>query len=299
MKAFRILGRSIKDASKSIYRNFSLSIASISCIAITLIVVSISIILSYNVDNVTKLIKKDFTIVAFLKKDVSEEQIQNIENELKDSDKIQSYEYQSKKQILESMKKDSDIFNNIMGNWKDEENPLQDTFLIKVNETDEIGQIANKIKRIEGINLVKYGEGMVENVLSIFNVVEKGLIAIVLSLIVVTAFLISNTIKLTIENRKKEIEIMRLVGASNTNIKLPFIIEGLFIGVIGSLIPIIVSIYGYNYLYYHFDGRILNTFLQLVKPQPFIFVVALVLLVIGIFVGMLGSGRAVKKHLKI
>ena len=111
--------------------------------------------------------------------------------------------------------------------------------------------------------------------------------------------IISNTIKITIFSRRREIEIMRLVGASNINIKIPFIFEGLFLGIMGSILPIIATVYGYNLLYDNFDGQLFSPFIKLVEPEPFVLFVSLALLVIGILVGMFGSWRAVKKHLKI
>ena len=92
-------------------------------------------------------------------------------------------------------------------------------------------QYRNQSEKIDGVVMVKYGEGMIESLLSIFKIVEKILIVIVISLVLVTAFLIVNTIKITIFSRQEEIEIKRLVGASNFSIKQPFVIEGLFIGV--------------------------------------------------------------------
>ena len=114
-----------------------------------------------------------------------------------------------------------------------------------------------------------------------------------MSLVLVTAFLIINTIKITIFSRQEEIEIKRLVGASNFSIKQPFVIEGLFIGVLGSIIPVLVTIYGYSVLYEKKGG------IQLVEPFPFTFEVSLVLVLIGIVVGMIGSSKAVRKYLKI
>lgn len=299
MKLFRILSRNIKDAAKSVLRNFSLSIASISCITITLIIVSISMVLSYNAENVTKLIRKDFTIVAFLENKLTEIEIKEVESKIKKMKNIEKYEYQNKKEISNNMKESSDVFKTIMDNWDDSENPLQDTFLIKVKEANDINTTAEEIKNIEGITVVRYGEGIVENLLSVFGIIEKALIIVVIALTIVTAFLIANTIKLTIFSRRKEIEIMRLVGASNLNIKLPFIVEGLFLGVLGAIIPISIIIYGYSWIFYYFEGKVFTPFLQLVNPEPFIYIVSLILLGIGILVGMWGSGRAVKKHLKV
>jgi cell division transport system permease protein len=294
-----MLSRNIRDAFKSVIRNFSLSMASISCITITLIVVSISMIVSYNVENFTRLIKQDVTVVAFLDKDVEQEDINNIEMRLRSIVNVDSYEFRSKDKTKELMQQSSEVFNKIMSEWDSDENPLQDSFLIKVLEVENIKSTVNEIKGIEHVSIVKYGEGMIEKMLSIFDIVKKGTIGLVALLIFVTAFLVANTIKITIFARKREIEIMRLVGASNITIKLPHIIEGLFLGIIGSIIPILFTIYGYYVLYTDFDGKLFSPFLRLVPPEPFIYIISLVLIVIGMIVGMWGSSRAVRRHLKI
>ena len=141
---------------------------------------------------------------------------------------------------------------------------------------------------------------MVDQLITIFDVVRKVSIGAVVALIVVTAFLIANTIKLAIYARKREIEIMRLVGASNISIKIPFVIEGLILGFLGSIIPIIITIYGYTSLYDFFDGKLLSsTLAKLIEPSPFVYLSSLLLMIIGILVGMFGSWQAVKKYLKI
>ena len=299
MKTLRILSRNIRDSLKSVFRNFSLSLASISCITITLIVVSVSIILSYNVNNFAELVEKDVTIVTFLNVDITEEGRENVKTEINKLDNIDTVTFESKTEISNDMMESSDVFKGIMENWTVEESPIQDTFLIKVKDIEKIGDTAKEIEKIDGVNIVKYGEGMVEQLVSVFDMIRKVCVAIVVALIVVTAFLIANTIKITIFSRKREIEIMRLVGASNLNIKVPFVLEGLFLGIIGSIIPIIITIYGYVALYEHFDGQLFSSLIKLVKPEPFVYNISLVLIAIGVLVGMFGSWRAVKKYLKI
>lgn len=299
MKLLRMLGRNIRDSFKSVFRNFALSLASISCITITLIVVSISIILSINVNNFASLVEKDVTIVAFLDTQITEEQKTVVEETIKSLDNIDSYEFTSKKDITEEMMDSSETFKNIMANWSEEENPIQDTYQVKVKEIEKIGKTAKEIEGVKGVSVVKYGEGMVEQLVVVFDTVRKICIGMVIALILVTAFLISNTIKITIVARKREIDIMRLVGASNINIKIPFIFEGLFLGALGSIIPIIATVIGYDTLFEHFDGQLFSPFIQLVNPNPFTFYVSVILLIIGILVGMFGSWRAVRKHLKI
>lgn len=301
MKAFRILGRNIRDSFKSVFRNFSLSLASISCITITLIVVAVSIVLSFNVNNFTKIVERDVTIVAFLDVDITEEEREQVYDDIITLDNIESSNvtFMDKMEISKDMMASSDVFDSIMGEWTREESPIQDTYQIKVNDINLINKTAREIKEIENVDVVKYGEGMVEQLVSVFDVVRKVTIVVVIALVLVTAFLIANTIKITIMSRKREIEIMRLVGASNINIKIPFIFEGLILGMFGSIIPIITTLYGYTALYDHFGGQLFANFIKLVEPTPFIYLTSLGLLLIGMIVGMFGSARAVRKYLKI
>ena len=300
MRGIRTIKRYIRDAVKSVIRNFSLSLASISCIAITLIVVAFSIVLSYNVENFTESIRKDVTMVIFLDKDATESDYSRIESAIRSTGNVEKLTFKSKKQSAEETAKGNEIFETIVSGWTDETNPLLDSFELKVKEVEEIKATASKIKNIEKVNTVSYGEEMVDQLITIFDVVKKVSIGAVMALIVVTAFLITNTIKLAIYSRRREIEIMRLVGASNISIKIPFVIEGLFLGLLGSIIPIIIMIYGYTSLYNFFDGKLLSSSLaKLIAPTPFVYLASLLLMLIGILVGMFGSWRAVKKHLKI
>ena len=299
MKFFRNIRRYFRDAMKSVIRNFSLSLASISCIAITLIVVGISIVLSYNVENMTDSIKKDVTMVVFLKPDTTEDEVKDIQKKITNMGNIEEIKFKSKKEYAEETKERDKVFSFIVDNWTDETNPLLDSFLIKVKEVEEIKNTASSIKKIDKVELVNYGEDMVDQLITVFDVIRKVSIGAVVALILVTAFLIANTIKLAIFSRKTEIEIMRLVGASNISIKIPFIIEGSFIGILGSIIPIILMIYGYTSLYNYFDGKLFGSSLaMLIEPYPFIYLSSLLLLGIGIVVGMFGSYSAVKKYLK-
>lgn len=299
MRALRIFSRNIRDALKSVFRNFSLSLASISCITITLVVVALSVILSFNVNNFASLVEKDVTIVTFLDLDITPERRQAISDEIRKFGNIESVMFQSKVEIANEMMESSEVFKNIMSNWSEEESPIQDTYLVKVVDIEEIGKTAEQIKKLEGVSVVKYGEGMVEQLISMFDIVRKVTVGMVVALIVVTAFLITNTIKITIFSRRREIEIMRLVGASNINIKIPFLFEGLFLGIIGSIIPILITVYGYVALYTHFDGQVFSPFIKLITPQPFVYYVSIFLLFVGMLVGMFGSWRAVRKYLKI
>lgn len=152
---------------------------------------------------------------------------------------------------------------------------------------------------MENIVSVKYGESLVNKLISMFDVIRNACFIAVIALILVTAFLISNTIKITIFSRRNELGIMRLVGTSNTVIKLPFIIEGATLGIIGSIIPILLTIYGYTFIYDYIGGNLFTELIVLVKPSVIIYKVSVVLLIVGVIVGMFGSLRAVRRFLKV
>ena len=297
MKAIRILSRSIRDAFKSVFRNFSLSIASITCIAITLILVALSLILSSNVNQFTKDIENELSIVVYLKSDVDETRRLEIEEDIKNMASYQSLVYKSKEEWKKEMQESLGQLDTILEDM--EENPLLDSILVKVKNVNDLKATTNAISELDGIESASYGKDSVDQMISVFKIVERVGLIIVIALILVTSFLISNTIKLTIYSRRNEIEIMRLVGTSNTAIKLPFEFEGLFLGIIGSIIPILLSIYGYIIAYDYFDGYIFSHMIELVQPNQLLLTISIILVVVGGLVGMIGSWHAVRKYLKI
>lgn len=294
-----MLRRNVRDAFKSVFRNFSLSLASITCITITLIIVGASIIISLNLKNFTKEIEEDVTMIVFLDADTTEEQISTLTHDIKSIPNVEEIKFKSKATSKNEMMQESDVFKGIMSTWDEKDNPLKDSFQVKVKDIEKIEDSAKQIRSMEKVAVVNYGEEMVNKLISAFDMVQKVSIIMVVALIVVTVFLIINTIKLTIFSRKREISIMRLVGASNTSIKIPFLIEGLILGFIGSIIPIIVIIYGYTALYNHLGGVLYSNLISLITPEPFIYIASLIVLGIGMLVGMVGSAGAVRKYLKV
>ena len=299
MKYLRILNNNLKDSIKSVFRNFSLSVASISCITITLILVAVAILLSENVNKFTDDIEKDVTIVVYIKKDATEEDRNALDTKINLLSNIESVTFMSKEEIRKDMSKDSEGLGTILSEYDENTNPLLDEYLVKVKDTEKIGTTAKQIKDLSGVSQVKYGEGMVEELVKIFDTIKKIMVVIVIGLVIVTAFLISNTIKITINNRKRQIEIMRLVGASNSYIKMPFFFEGIILGFIGSIIPVLFSLYGYVYLYDKMNGILFTEVISLINPNQVMTHLIITLILIGVIVGAIGSSRAVRRYLKI
>ena len=302
MRIFRIIGRSIANAGKSIIRNFSLSMASITCTIITLVLVAIGFLISYNVNNITKDIEKEMTISVFIDKSATNEELTALSDKLKKIDNVKNVIFKSKEESKEEIQKENDDFSKLIGAFGDDENPFQDSYVIEVEDIKDINETATTIKNLDKVEKVKYGKDSVNYMIKVFDVVRKGTIILVIGLILVTTFLINNTIKITIFSRKNEIDIMRLVGTSNTVIKLPFLIEGFLIGLFGSIIPILITIFGYTFAYNELTISSPSNFMSLIKlsaPGTIIYRISLYLALIGTVVGMLASVKAVRKYLTI
>ena len=302
MRSFRIIGRSIESSFKSIFRNFSLSMASITCTIITLILVSIGILFSYNINNITEDIESELTIVTLMNKGITDEELKVTEKNLKKVDNVDEIKFISKEDIKKDLAEQNETYAKIIDTWGQDENPLQDSFVITVKEIKDINETATTIKNLEHVALVKYGESMVNELINIFDVVKNATIVLVVALVLVTTFLIGNTIKITIFSRKSEIDIMRLVGTSNSVIKLPFIFEGFLLGTIGSILPVLITILGYTWAYNFLSSASLSSILNVVRlaqPSSIVYTTSLIIFGIGAVVGMFGSLRAVRRYLTI
>ena len=194
MKLIRMLGRGIRDAFKSVFRNYSLSIASISCISITLVVVAISLVVSLNVKHMTDVIKKDVTIVVFINQKATDLDLEQIDTKLRKINNIESITLKTKEQEKKEFMEESEVFESIMSDWDEDESPLRDSYLIKVSDLNEIKDTVNKIKKIDMVDYVEYGANTGEKMLGAFRVIEKIKIVMVVALILVNIFLIVNTI---------------------------------------------------------------------------------------------------------
>lgn len=304
MKAIRIFRRNVANAFKSIFRNFSLSIASITCTIITLIIMSIAVIFSANINNFTSDLEKTLTIIAYVDKDATDDEVSSVKSRLLEIRNIKSDEllYKDAETIKEETMKKTDknsALYGIMNSWTEKTNPLESEFVITVKDVTKLTETATAIESINKVTNVKYSESVVEKMIPVFDVVEKVTLVIVGGLLFVTILLICNTIKLTIFARRNEIEIMRLVGISNFVIKLPFVIEGLFLGIFGAIIPVIASIWGYTLMYDRLEGYLFTNFIKMIEPFPFTMYLSGILLIVGAVVGMIGSYTTVRKYLKI
>ena len=294
MKLIRIFFRNVVNAFKSIFRNLALSSASLICTTITLVVVAIALLVAGNINNFTNSLSDNLTIVVFVDSKATEQEIDKIKNDLTNIDSIKSDEiiYKDKKTVKEETLEKSgkgSLINNIVSTWDDNNNPLNPEFILTVKEMGQLSSTAEQIQKMEKINSVKYNKNVEDRMVVVIDVVKQLTIWIIIGLVIVTIFLIGNTIKLTIYSRSEEIEIMRLVGISNPVIRLPFVIEGTILGIIGAIVPIVVTIWGYTIFYDKLGGYFYSGAIKMLEPLPFTIYASLILLGIGTVVGMIGS----------
>ena len=194
MRPIRVFLRSFRESFKSVFRNFSLSIASVTCTTITLILVSIAILVSYNINNVTKKLENELTIVVYLERETTNEQAVALGDVLKNIKNVEEVTFKSKDEWKFEMENYSTSLNTTLSRYT--ENPLLDSYIVKVKDVKHLRQTSDEIRKQEIVRTAEYGEGAVERIVSIFDIVEKVTIVIVVALVLVTAFLINNTIKL-------------------------------------------------------------------------------------------------------
>ena len=301
MKLFRMIKNGIRDAFKSVIRNFSLSLASISCISITLIVVALALLVAFNVENFSNKVGDNVTIVTYLRLGATEEEIKDFEEYIGKIDNIQEGWVKQtpedrKKQLIE----ENDFLSSV-GNLIENENEVfHYRYDINVKDIKKIDDTKKDLLSNDLVDTAEYGDETISRMIKLFDFAGKLSIVVAIVLMIVTSFLIINTIKLTIFSRRREISIMRVVGASNITIKNPFIIEGFIIGLLGSVLPVIAVIVGYKEFYSRLDdGHFMTFWLEFIKPEPFIYLVSLIIIATGVLVGMFGSSRAVRKYLKV
>jgi len=289
-----------------IFRNFWMSFSAITAVAVTLILVSLFTVLSLNVRSFMGSIEESITIRALVDNNFDQTQVFNPEagtDHLGDLIRaipgVKSVEFIHRDDEFERYLAASGENAAIIERFRDD-NPMSHVYRISLEEgNSDFDGVSRQIGEIEGIRSVNYGTGGIHTLIEIFQSVSGVLIFFMSALILLAVFLIANTIKLTIFARKNEISIMRLVGASNTYIRFPFVLEGILIGILGSIIPLAATILAYRRLLEEFQGGFFVSQALQFETLANIDMVAFGLLGLGAVVGMIGSLISVGRYLKV
>ncbi|MDQ0214894.1 cell division transport system permease protein [Oikeobacillus pervagus] len=294
MKA-NTIQRHFRESFKSIRRNGWMTFASVSAVTVTLLLVGVFLVILFNMNKVANDIEQDVEIRVHIQLSATDEAKDILKKQIKNLPQVESIKYSSKKEelqkLIKDMGEDFELFK--------QDNPLYDVFIVKVKNPQDTPKVAKKIEKFNYTEKVIYGEKKVDKLFRFLETSRNVGLVLIIGLLFTAMFLISNTIKITIFARRTEIEIMRLVGATNWFIRWPFILEGLWLGLLGSIIPIIVVTVGYNFISNAMATRLQGHFVQMLDYFPFVLQVSSILLLIGAFIGMWGSFISVRKFLKI
>ena len=283
---------------KNIVRHFGLTFSASVAVAITLILISVFMLLTSNLNSFTKHIEEQVTIRASIDTIVKDKQKQQLLHAIEQMDTVKHVTLSTGKEELENYKAEFQEDSSMFDMYEGKATPIRDTFLIEVKNGKDIQKTADLIKEMKGIVSAEYGGDSTSSMISTFEKIREGGMLFIVFLIVIAVFLISNKLKMSIYTRKQEIAIMRFVGASNWAIKFPMMLEGVFIGLLGSLVPVLLTIFGYQYVFDTLGGTFMSNMFVLQKVYPMTLEISGVLILIGVLVGLVGSFFSTTKYLR-
>lgn len=294
----RTLKRHLREGMKNIFRNGWMTVASAGAVTVTLILVGTFLAVILNLNNMSKKVEDDVVIKVLIDVTAEDSDVQTLKNDIEDNPEVDSVIFSSKseelKNLMDGMGQEGKAFKLF-----EQDNPLNHALIVKAKKPENTVTIAEKIKSLDKVEKVTYGKDVVEKLFDFIKYARIVGLVLIIGLVLTAIFLISNTIKLTIMARSKEIGIMKLVGATNGFIRWPFFIEGALLGILGSIVPITFILVGYRYLIHSIQGNVSIPFFELLPFNPFAWQLSLIVLAIGAFIGIWGSVMSVRKFLKV
>jgi cell division transport system permease protein len=294
----RTIGRHARESFKSIARNGWMTFASVSAVTVTLILVGVFFVIMMNLNKVATTIEEDVQIRIHIDVAANKQDQQNLKSQIALIPEVRSVKFSPKEQelkdLIKSLGEEGKSFKLF-----EQDNPLNDVFIVKTKNPTDTMKAAKKIQKLNYVSKVRYGQGKVEKLFKFIKASRNVGVVLIFGLFFTAVFLISNTIKITIIARRREIKIMRLVGATNNFIRWPFFLEGLWLGILGSILPIVLISIAYNSAYDYLAPKLAGNFMQILPYNPFMYQVAGILMLMGAVIGVWGSVMSVRKFLKV
>lgn len=289
---FSGLGYLIKEGFKNVWVNRIMSIASVCVLVSCLVLTGSAALFSMNVSNLVDTVADSNETNVYLKDNISKIEAVYVGREIQKLDNIEKTDYYSKDEAFKDYKEK--LSDEVFAYLKDD-NPLPDAYKVSMKDLSKYDSTVEKILKIKGVETVRSRRDIAKRLTEINNLVQTLSFWIILALAVISLFIISNTIRATMHNRRFEISIMKSVGATNTFVRIPFIIEGMVIGAIASILSTVALIFLYNGF-----SSIITDFITF-NPIPItgvIWYVAAIFVVSGIIIGALSGFISIRKYLK-
>lgn len=288
-------GYLFKEGLKGIFTHRLMSFASVTIITACLLIMGSFALLSINVDAMIKDLENDNQILAMVDEDLSEEEAMALQDEIEALPNVQSVEFITREEAMESFEKDypDNLFEGI------ESDTFRHRFAIYMDDLSLTSQTAQNLEGIDGVaEVVAYLE-ISQGFVTVRNVVSAVSIVLVLILVIVSVFIMANTIKLASFGRREEIAIMRMVGATNGFIRVPFLIEGLVLGIVGAVVAFFIEWGVYQFICEKVMTGIARNMVTVIPFTSLMIPVIIVYLAVGILVGAFGGLIAIRNYLKV
>jgi len=289
----------VRDTARSIKRNTLMSIASVVSVIAALVILGIFLVIALNIQHMTNDMESQLELKVFVEKDATEEQKDQLEELLKADSRITEIRFESKDEALQKMSENLEQYQGILQGLEGD-NPLPESFILRVSDAAEIRQVSDSVSELDGVDYINYGEGYVDALMKFNDFTNMLSLAVLLILTGISVFIIYNTIKLTLFSRRKEISIMKYVGATNWYIRVPFIIEGGVLGLTGAVLAILVVRNIYYYLLGAVSGQsALIMGVSFAPPEAVLPSITLYFMIYGLIVGAAGSLFSITKFLDV
>jgi cell division transport system permease protein len=286
----------MREAFQSISRNRLLTIATVSTVAICILILGMAVLMTVNAGRFITRLESDVEIVAFLDDALGKAEVSDIKEQIMKLPQVKEVEYVSKDQALQRLQKK---FDNSQYSLKDTlgKNPLPATYEIKAKNPHDVPQLAARVEKIDGVYKVNYGRGVVERLFKVTRWIRTIGIAIIVLLAFGAVFLIATTIRLAIFSRRKQIYLMKLIGATDWFVRWPFFIEGIIIGLLGALVAVGILALAYSSLLGNMDKALF--FIPLVASSAVLLKLYLGLILAGALLGILGTWISLNRFLDV
>lgn len=289
----------VRESFRSIKRNRSMSIAAISSVIASLLVIGIFFMIVLNIDYAATKLESQIEMMVYLNDGLSESIIGTMNTEIKSINGVKSVEFISKDVALKNLEKNWGE-NSYLLEGLDGDNPLPDAFLITLADPAQASSVAMSVSSISNIEKVVYGKEELEKLLKTTYVLRMSSFVIISILLFISVFIIANTIKLTLYARKREIGIMKYVGATDWFVRMPFIIEGIIVGMIGAVTASIILGAGYYYCADLVKNQMIGFMSIALMPfNKIVMSMTMLLFIVGVLIGAAGSFISVRKFIKV
>ncbi|MEG0379074.1 MAG: permease-like cell division protein FtsX [Eubacterium sp.] len=297
---FPIFKSIFRDTAQSIERNNLMSVASILSVVAALIILGIFVIFTVNLQHITTNVESALELKVFMKNGYTDEQVKAVEQALLGNENIKGVTFESKDEALEKFSSSLEDYSGLLKGYDSSNNPMASSFVVQINNPEDMAKVKIFAEGLsdKGVDYVKYGEEYVDALVSfskfsnIFSIVILGVLS------VISIFIIYNTIKLTCFARRREIRVMKYVGATDWYIRMPFILEGTFLGGMGAIVAMLIIRTGYYYIIAYVGNSVyipMNS--DLVAPSVIMGPIFLFCLIYGIIIGAFGSLFSIRKFL--